>query len=321
MKTMRIGTRSSRLALVQTQYVIDAIQEMDPSIHCEIVAMESLGDRFIEKPLSSFGQQGVFCDEIESAILNDEIDIAVHSSKDMSFSLPEGLEILGTLKREDPREILITNRQQPHRRENEIIRIGTCSVRRQTQIETYFPKIQCVSLRGDVETRLNKLAGGMYDGIILAAAGVKRLGLQEDSRFYFQYYAVGEFVPAPGQGIIAIEGRRQSQWKEIINKISDRVAFKELRLERTLYRRLTDDDNSPSSVHVQMKKVLESEIVGQIAGKEEKITDNEEVHSQEIEIWVLSEEKVGSKVKHFQGNIIDTVKMAEQYIEIRKQIV
>lgn len=318
MKTVRIGTRSSRLALIQTQYVIDAIHELDPSIHCKIVTMESLGDRMIEKPLDSFGRHGVFCDEIESAILKDEIDLAVHSSKDMSFDLPAGLEILGTLKREDPREILISNRHQPYRREQEIIRIGTCSVRRQTQIEAYLPNIQCISLRGDVETRLNKLAQGMYDGIILAAAGVKRLGLQGDSRFYFQYYDVGEFVPAPGQGIIAIEGRRQSQWKEIIYKISDRLSFEELRLERTLYRRLTDDENSPSSVHVQIKKVLESETVGKIEEKEEfHDQEKEELDNQEIEIWILNEEEKGSKVKHFQGNISDTVKLAEQYIEMR----
>ena len=360
MKTIRIGTRSSRLALIQTQYVIDAIHEVDPSTYCKIVAMESLGDRMIEKPLNSFGRNGVFCDEIERAILNDEIDLAVHSSKDMSFELPEELEIMGTLKREDPRELLITNRQQPHRKDKKIIRIGTCSVRRQTQIEAYLPNIQCVSLRGDVETRLNKLASGMYDGIILAAAGIKRLGLQEDSRFHFQYYSIGEFVPAPGQGIIAIEGKRHSQWKEIIDKISDPVAFEELRLERSLYRRLTDDDNSPSSVHVQIKKILESVTVGKSADKDKQIAEDkeeqieeeqiaedkeeqieeeqiaeekqipaeeghvaekEEFHNQEIEIWVLFEEKIGSKVKHFQGNISDTVKMAEQYIEMRRQTV
>lgn len=289
MEIIRIGTRSSRLALIQTQYLIDAIHAIDPSIQCKIVTMESSGDRNIDQPLTSFATHGVFCDELEAAILQGTIDVAVHSSKDMSLELPEGLSILGALQREDPREILIQNRNSTHK----LHRIGTCSHRRQIQIKKNLSDIQCLPLRGDVETRLNKLANGMYDGIILAAAGVIRLRLQDDERFQFQYYDVNEFVPAPGQGIIAIEGSCNSRWKKLIEMITDPISFEELKLERSIYEMLEDKDNGSSSVHVN-------------------------IHKQQpynMSVWLLIEENNLITVKGFYGEIDETLGTVKRYLK------
>ncbi len=228
-KIIRIGSRKSRLALVQTDIVIDRIKEYSPELEFEIIPISTVGDEILDKPLIQFGGKGVFVDAFEEALLNHKIDLAVHSAKDMTMQLPEGLGIIGIPKREDPRDVLITREKEVHLGKRLII--GTSSLRRQFQIEQ-FCNCECKSLRGNVPTRLDKLKAGEYDAIILAAAGLKRLGLLEEEELQYRFFTTEEFVPAAGQGILAIEGRVDDEIADIVSRINDSETVICLKTER-----------------------------------------------------------------------------------------
>lgn len=228
-KIIRIGSRKSRLALVQTDIVIDRIKEYAPELEFEIIPISTVGDEILDKPLIQFGGKGVFVDAFEEALLNHKIDLAVHSAKDMTMQLPEGLGIIGIPKREDPRDVLITREKEVHQGKRLII--GTSSLRRQFQIEQ-FCNCECKSLRGNVPTRLDKLKDGEYDAIILAAAGLKRLGLLEEEELQYRFFTTEEFVPAAGQGILAIEGRVDDEIADIVSRINDSETVICLKTER-----------------------------------------------------------------------------------------
>lgn len=232
---IRIGTRGSRLALIQTELFIQRLQEVYPGIACEKVILKTAGDKILDKPLQEFGGKAVFVSEFEDAILNGTIDYAVHSAKDMPTELAEGLSVACVLPREDVRDVLVTRKgTQPDKLDQAVI--GTGSLRRQTQILEVYPNAVCASLRGNVPTRLQKLKDGGYDGIILAAAGLRRLGLAADEELSYQYLGVEEMVPAGGQALIAIEGRDGDQ--EFLRPITDERAALELAVERDILRRL-----------------------------------------------------------------------------------
>ena len=177
---IRIGTRKSDLAVIQTKLVADAIEKASPDVRTELVLRQTMGDKILGKPLLEFGGKGVFVSEFEEGLAKGEIDLAVHSAKDMPMDLAEGLAIVAVPEREDPRDVLVTVAGRELSGKKEIV-IGTSSPRRQVQIEAIGPKlwpgaaVRCEMLRGNVNTRLRKLEEGGYDGILLAAAGLKRL--------------------------------------------------------------------------------------------------------------------------------------------------
>ncbi|KOA20696.1 porphobilinogen deaminase [Clostridium homopropionicum DSM 5847] len=230
---IKIGTRGSKLALIQTNLVINALKQQYTEIECEVVVIHTTGDKILDKPLIEFGGKAVFVSEFEEALLKNDIDLAIHSAKDMPMKMKEGLDILGVLKREDPRDVLITMRDN-RVEEKSMAVIGTSSLRRQMQVEELYTNIECKPLRGNVNTRVNKLKDGMYDGIILAAAGINRLELNMESDCEYKYFDIDELIPAGGQGIIAIEGRKNSELSEVIGKISDSAARLELETERRI---------------------------------------------------------------------------------------
>lgn len=201
-RTVRIGTRKSRLALVQTNMVAEAIEAVCPEVKCELVPLMTKGDKILKTSLVAFGGKGAFVEEFEQSLLNGDIDLAVHSAKDMPMDLSDGLCIGAVLKREDPRDVFVTVKGRTPERSPRII--GTGSPRRQVQIMERGD-VECRLLRGNVDTRLEKLYQGEYDGIILAAAGLNRLGLFNDPRFSFEFLEPEMFIPAGGQG--------SSQWK------------------------------------------------------------------------------------------------------------
>ena len=253
---IKIGTRGSKLALIQTNLVINALKLNYPEIESEIVVIHTTGDKILDKPLIEFGGKAVFVSEFEEALLKNDIDLAVHSAKDMPMKMKEGLDILGVLKREDPRDVLITMR---HNRveEKTIAVIGTSSLRRQMQLEELYTNIECKLLRGNVNTRVNKLKDGMYDGIILAAAGINRLKLNNELECEYRYFDIDELIPAGGQGIIAIEGRENSELSKIMKKISDSTARLELETERRILELFNAGCHEPIGAY---SKVSENEI-------------------------------------------------------------
>lgn len=240
---IKIGTRKSKLALAQTNMVVNEIKKYFPSINIEVVHFTTKGDKVLNKPLINIGGKGVFVTEIEDALLNKEIDLAVHSAKDLPLQLQDNLTISSVLKRGNYRDTLVTVKGKEIDFSREII-IGTGSNRRKLAFKNLYPNATFKDIRGNVDTRLNKLYNGEYDGIILAMAGLERLDLLSDSRFTFTPFDYKDFVPAPCQGIIAIESRN-NDLTEILSKINHKDTFYSFQTERHILNILNADCGMP----------------------------------------------------------------------------
>ena len=244
----------------------EALERTGTGLSAELVLKLTEGDRILDKPLLEFGGKGVFVTEFEQALLRGEIDFAVHSAKDLPMELEEGLGIVAVLEREDPRDVLVTPASGILSGKREII-IGTSSLRRKIQIEeigkTMWPEalVRCENLRGNVLTRLSKLMEGSYDGIILAAAGLKRLGLWEDSRYHYHCFDCDTFIPAGGQGILAVEGRLDSGLEAVVKSLEDEEARLCLTMERKILKLLNAGCHEPIGVYSRLKNG-EIEILG-----------------------------------------------------------
>ena len=205
MKTLRVGTRSSALALKQTELVIEALKRVDPSVDIEVVGITTKGDRLVHVPLAQIGGKGVFVKEVEAQLLDGTIDFAVHSLKDVPARMPEGLTIVATPKRANPFDCLIWNDDKPFSGTAVPIVIGTSSVRRINQLKTAFPDMSFMPIRGNIETRLRKMKEEGLDGIVLAAAGLERMDYLKGLHTLMLEPEV--CVPAIGQGIMAVQCR------------------------------------------------------------------------------------------------------------------
>jgi hydroxymethylbilane synthase len=229
-KTLRLGSRGSQLALFQARLVAERIQSAGGPV-CDIVVIKTSGDRLQEAPLSEIGGKRLFVKEIEDALISRDVDIAVHSSKDMPAVLPDGLEVGAVLEREDPRDALVLG-SDPRDIAGVRPRIGTGSVRRIAQLRQRFPTAEFLNVRGNLDTRLRKLDSGDYDLLVLAAAGLRRLGF---GARISATLAIEECVPAPGQGIIAIEIRADdAATREVVARVNNDDASSALEAERAL---------------------------------------------------------------------------------------
>ena len=205
MSKIRIATRKSPLALWQAEEVSRLLRKFHPDIEVELVTMTTQGDKILDTPLAKIGGKGLFVKELEVGMLEGTADIAVHSMKDVPMAFPEGLHLAVVLEREDPTDAFVSNTYQHFADLPLNARIGTCSLRRQTQLKELRPDIEILDLRGNVNTRLSKLDNGDYDAIILASAGLKRLGFSERIT---ESISTDQSLPAIGQGAIGIECRR-----------------------------------------------------------------------------------------------------------------
>ena len=242
---LRIGTRGSRLALAQTELFINRVKEFYPDVVCEKVIIRTTGDKILDRPLVDFGGKAVFVSEFEQAISDGTLDCAVHSAKDLPTELAEGLTAACVLPREDARDVLLTRADSADAPRV----IGTGSMRRQVQVREWYPDAVCRSLRGNVPTRIEKLRAGEYDGIILAAAGLKRLGLDRESDLSYRYFTEEEMVPAGGQGIIVIEGRNEDL--VFYEKMTDKEAAQALAIERFVLEELQADCHEAVGVYAR----------------------------------------------------------------------
>src|SRR3989454_5340173 len=199
-RTVRLGTRGSALALWQANWTKNELETRWPGLTVDLVPIKTTGDKILDVPLAKIGGKGLFTKEIDEALLEGLIDLAVHSMKDVPFQLPDGIEFGAIPEREDPRDAFISN--GPKIRELKIgATIGTSSLRRQVQLRHHFPALKLVTLRGNVDTRLRKLSAGEFDGIILAVAGLKRLGHESSIT---QFLDDDVMVSAVGQGALGI---------------------------------------------------------------------------------------------------------------------
>lgn len=203
-KTLKIATRQSPLALWQANYVKDRLQQLYPDLTIELVPMVTKGDVILDSPLAKIGGKGLFVKELENALLNKEADIAVHSIKDVPMQFPEGLGLAVICQREDPRDAFVSHSYRTFAELPQGAVVGTSSLRRQCQLKALRPDLDIRSLRGNVGTRLSKLDNGDYAAIILASAGLIRLGLADRIASFID---VEQSLPAAGQGAVGIECR------------------------------------------------------------------------------------------------------------------
>ncbi len=248
---IRIGTRKSKLAMVQTELVRTLILEKFPQCEIEVIPMSTKGDVILDRSLSTFGGKGVFTKELEDALLNNTIDLAVHSAKDMPMELPEGLCIGAVIERANPFDVLVTNKGIKAIDLEAGSVIGTSSLRREIQMKQINPHVNIHLIRGNVQTRLQKLKNGEYDGIILAAAGLERLGLEEVEDFCIEPLNSELFIPAPGQGILAVE-MRTGDLEEIREKIHSNSASIMLTAEREYMKLLDSGCNAPCAAYCRL---------------------------------------------------------------------
>jgi len=222
-KTIKIGTRGSQLALWQAKWVKAALLADHAGLNIELVIIKTKGDKILDTPLAQVGGKGLFVKEIETAMLDARIDLAVHSMKDMPSLIPDGLQIGAIPLRENPHDVLISHPRNPRRlsRLDTGARIGTCSLRRSAQLLHFRPDFKIMPLRGNLDTRLKKLESENLDAIILAAAGVLRLGLAERIT---EYLDEKRMLPAVGQGALCIETRAGDPVTEPLIKHLDHPA-------------------------------------------------------------------------------------------------
>lgn len=243
---IRIGTRKSKLALIQTELVKAQLLKYFPNEEIEIVHVVTHGDKILDKPLGEIGGKGVFTKEIEEKLLDKSIDIAVHSAKDVPMELADGLCLGAVLLRGDNRDVIIKRKETKDIGEGSVI--GTSSLRRELQIKQLYPGVIVKSLRGNVGTRIDKLKSGEYDAIILAAAGLKRLGLADDEELDYIYTDNEKFVSAAGQGLLAIECRK-GDLEDVMAALDDKEARVCLEAEREFLRYLDGSCNAPCGAH------------------------------------------------------------------------
>ena len=241
--TLRIATRQSRLALWQAEHVAALLRAAHPGLKVELVPMTTQGDRILDRPLANIGGKGLFIKELELAMSEHRADIAVHSMKDVPSELPPGMILAAMLPRADPRDAFVSLRHKNFASLSQGARIGTSSLRRQCQLKHVRPDLELVTLRGNVDTRLRKLEEEQFDAIILAAAGLTRLGLENRIT---QYFEPRESVPAVGQGIIGIECRADDTTNiEFVRALNDAKAWQCCAAERAFAHRLEGSCQSP----------------------------------------------------------------------------
>jgi hydroxymethylbilane synthase len=231
MRKIIVGSRRSKLALTQTNWVIEQLKNTGLPFEFEVKEIVTKGDVILDVTLSKVGGKGLFVKEIEQAMLDKEIDIAVHSMKDMPAALPEGLEIACTPKRVDPRDALISEKYSSLRELPEGAVVGTSSLRRAAQLLHTRPDLSIKSIRGNIDTRLEKLKSGEFDAIILAAAGLERMGWSKD--VVTEFLDTDLCLPAVGQGSLAIECRSEDiEVKELLATLNDSYTFQTVQAER-----------------------------------------------------------------------------------------
>ena len=243
MNTIRIGSRESKLAVIQSELVMDAIRAAHPDIRLELVTMKTTGDRILDRTLDQVGGKGLFVKELDAALLAGRVDLTVHSCKDLPMDVDPRLPLAGFTAREDPRDVLVlpegVSELDPAKP------IGCASPRRAAQLRALFPGMAVAPVRGNVLTRLAKLDGGQFSALVLAAAGLRRLGLEHRVS---RYFTVEELLPAAGQGILALQARAGEDLSYLEGVLDADGAACAL-AERAFVRALDGGCSSPIAAH------------------------------------------------------------------------
>jgi hydroxymethylbilane synthase len=244
-----IGTRGSKLALKQTEFVVKTLEHFYPDRQFFVKTIKTVGDTIWDKPLHLIGGKGLFVREIEDELLRREIDLAVHSMKDVPTELEPGLTIGAVLTREDPRDVFISDSPIPLTARTKRTLIGTNSLRRKAQILNYSEAVEVIPLRGNIDTRMRKMRELKLDGIILAYAGVHRMGFDDHITEILPFEIM---VPSSGQGAVAVETRDEQEALDLVRKINDEKTFWEISIERKLQSQIGGSCQVPLGIHVNL---------------------------------------------------------------------
>jgi len=283
MSTLTIATRKSMLAMWQAEHIKARLQQLHPGLQVELLPMSTRGDVILDTPLAKIGGKGLFVKELEIAMLEGKADIAVHSMKDLPVEFPDGLELYGICEREDPRDAFVSNNYNSLDELPNGAVVGTCSLRRKCQILAQYPQLKVHDLRGNVQTRLNKLDNGQFDAIILAASGLIRLDLHARIR---QRIAVEVSLPANGQGVLGIECRsNDNATKALLEPLICQQTRSCVLAERAMNRRLQGGCQVPIGAYAELhgdqlhlrglvgrpdgSEIIEGEITGDRADAEQ----------------------------------------------------
>ena len=241
-----IGSRESKLAVLQSEMVCDYIKKQDPELEVEILTMKTTGDIILDRTLDKVGGKGLFVKELDKALMDGKSILSVHSLKDMPMEVPEELPLLAFSKREDPRDVLVLPEGITELDKNKPL--GCSSLRRTLQLKKIYPDMEVKSIRGNLQTRLRKLDEGQYSGLILAAAGLKRLGLEARIN---RYFTADEIIPAAGQGILAVQGRKGEDYG-FLDGYCDTDAWAAGSAERAFVKLLDGGCSSPVAAHAEV---------------------------------------------------------------------
>jgi hydroxymethylbilane synthase len=266
--TLVLGTRGSKLAVHQSEWVRSRIQELAPQVTVTLRRIQTSGDKILDVPLAKIGGKGLFVKEIEEALISGDIDLAVHSMKDVPTELPPALDLICIPLREDPRDALISRDGRRFKDLATGARIGTSSLRRQAQLLQARPDLSISMLRGNLDTRLRKLREGHFDAIVLAAAGLRRLGWEQEIT---EYLPPEISLPAIGQGALGIEGRRDDTFvRDVLSGLEHPPTRTMVMAERALLHRLQGGCQVPIAAHARLSGAdlhLEG-LVASVDGKE-----------------------------------------------------
>lgn len=273
---IRVGTRGSNLALIQTNWAIDRLKEKFPEVEFEVKIIKTKGDKILHLSLDKIGDKGLFVKEIESQLLEGEIDLAVHSMKDMPAEVVEGLKFAAVPKREDPRDVIILREGLNSFDELPIgANIGTGSKRRKYQLLRKRPDLNIVPIRGNIETRISKIESENLDGIVLAASGVIRADLEEKIT---EFLPVDLMIPAPAQGALALEIRENDEELEkMIDAIKDEISQIQTDAERSYLAGIDGSCHIPMGAYCEVdgEKLILTGIFGDEDGEKITITSLE----------------------------------------------
>ncbi|HEY9786751.1 MAG TPA: hydroxymethylbilane synthase [Candidatus Obscuribacterales bacterium] len=235
-ETIRVGTRDSKLARLQTEVVVKRLQASFPQLSIDIVPLTTHGDKIVDRPIAALGGRGVFVKELEEALIDGEVDLVVHSLKDLPTDLPDGLVLAAVLDRADPRDVMLSREASSFTELKPKSKVATSSRRRAGQLLAVRPDVEFIDIRGNIPTRVRKFDEGYCDAIILAAAGLQRLGLEERISEYFPPHVL---TPAAGQGALAVECRAgDAGIFSLLEKLDDAKTRKEVLCERAFLDRL-----------------------------------------------------------------------------------
>lgn len=269
MKTIKIATRKSILAMWQSEHIKDLLTKQHKNLNVELIGMKTKGDVILDTPLAKIGGKGLFTKELEESMLKNESDIAVHSLKDVPVEFPDGLTLAVVCSREDVRDSFLSEKYATFSDLPSGARVGTTSLRRRMQLLIKRPDLQIISLRGNVQTRLRKLKEGEFDAIILAKAGVNRLNLANEVKFIVPF-ELTDMVPAMGQGALGIEAVKRAEILEKIEFLNDEKAVIETTIERDFVATLNGGCQAPIGVNARLENdsITITAIIGMPDGSE-----------------------------------------------------